>query len=346
MIIREVKLNEKPFFNQAVVHPLQSWEWGEFREESGLDLVRIGQFEEQKLINAFSISFHKVPKFDYTIAYIPKSILPNEEMFQALRDLGKVKKTIFFKLEPNVFEPEANERKEILEKARKIMFDNGCRYGKALFTKYSFILDLSKSEEELMAQMKQKTRYNVKVAEKNGVVVTEDNSDEALADYLRLTFEETTVRQGFYAHNREYHKRMFKKMHEAGIAHLFKAVYNGETLVTWIVFTFGDVLYYPYGASSSKFRNLMASNLMMWEVIKYGKKMGLKYFDMWGSLGPEASKRDSWYGFHKFKEGYSPTLCEFAGTFDLVLDEGKYNLYQKAEKWRWKVLKLKSMLGL
>ena len=88
----------------------------------------------------------------------------------------------------------------------------------------------------------------------------------------------------------------------------------------------------------------MASNLMMWEAIKLGKKHGCKMFDMWGSMGPEPDQRDPWYGFHRFKQGYGGQLTEFVGTYDLVVNKLPYRIYTLADKLRWMGLKLLAKL--
>ena len=88
----------------------------------------------------------------------------------------------------------------------------------------------------------------------------------------------------------------------------------------------------------------MASNLMMWEAIRFGKKNGAKMFDMWGALGPNPNPKDPWYGFHRFKEGYGAKLTESIGTYDLVINPYLYPLYNLADRLRWVFLKLKSYL--
>ena len=85
----------------------------------------------------------------------------------------------------------------------------------------------------------------------------------------------------------------------------------------------------------------MASNLVMWEAVLFGKKLGLKKFDMWGALGPNPSKNDSWYGFHRFKEGYGAKLTEFVGSFDLVINPMLYGIYKILDKVRWLFLRIK-----
>jgi lipid II:glycine glycyltransferase (peptidoglycan interpeptide bridge formation enzyme) len=178
------------------------------------------------------------------------------------------------------------------------------------------------------------------------VKIAEDNSDKTFEEYLRLT-KETTTRQNFYAHSEKYHRLMWETLKTENTntnelsAHLLKATYNGEVLVAWIVFVLGDTLYYPYGASSSNHREVMASNLMMWEAIKFGKKLGLRKFDMWGALGPVPDTKDPWYGFHRFKEGYGPKLTEFVGSYDFVINKKMYLVYKLLNRIRWIILRLK-----
>jgi lipid II:glycine glycyltransferase (peptidoglycan interpeptide bridge formation enzyme) len=296
-----------------ITHPLQTPAWGEFRSAMGIDVVRL---------NGWQLTFHKIPYTPWTIGYFPKGPKPTKKMTDELLVLGKQKNAIFIQLEPNT--------------TAKVQLRPSHH---PLFTKYTFILDLTKSEDELTASMHPKTRYNIKVAQKHNVIVQEDNSPEAFKEYLRLT-EETTQRQGFFAHNTNYHKTMWDSMHSAGIAHLFTATHEGEVLSAWIVFVWGDTVYYPYGSSGRNHREVMAPTLLLWEIAKWAKKKGLKHFDLWGAMGPEPDTTDPWYGFHRFKQGFTPQLVEFAGSYDLVLKPFHYWLYTLADTIRWKLLKL------
>ncbi len=327
---------ESTLLNTIASHPLQSFEWGEFRKKSGLKVIRR---------YAFQLTIHKIPYTPWTIGYVPKGLNVTREMISELKKIGKMEKCIFIQLEPNV---------EIENCKLKIENLDLLPAAHPLFTKYTFILDLTKSEEELLKKMHPKTRYNIRIAEKHGVIVKEDNSDEAFEKYLQLT-KETTNRQGFYSHSENYHRLMWNtlKPHNGTwkmtndksnelTAHLLIAKYNEQTLVAWIVFVFKDTLYYPYGASSSKHREVMASNLMMWEAIKFGKKLGLKKFDLWGALGPNPDPKDPWYGFHRFKQGYGPELVEFVGNYDLIINPILYEFYKVADKLRWLLLTTKN----
>lgn len=327
-------------------HPLQSNEWGDFREKTGVKVVR-SRFGGQ-------LTIHPIPHTSWNIGYFPKGPMPTKEIIEELVEIGKKESCIFIQLEPAVVTSEVTEWAPRRWNLRPSAHP--------LFTKYTFQLDLTKSEEELLKSMHSKTRYNIRVAEKHEVKVSEDNSDEAFKIYLKLT-RETTARQKFYAHTEQYHKLMWQALgirnKESGIrgknhnskfiihdsnrltAHLLLAKYKNEPLVAWILFVFKDTLYYPYGASSDKHREVMASNLMMWEAIKFGKKLGLKTFDMWGALGPDPDPKDPWYGFHRFKLGYGPKHVEFVGSYNLVIKPFLYQFYVVADNLRWLYLRLK-----
>lgn len=303
---------------------MQSSEWGEFRKLTGIKVVREGDIQ---------VTIHKIPYTAWNVGYAPKGPMPTVEQAKILSKIARENKCIFIKCEPKVEKNiESNEQVETLKKL-------GFVVGRSLFTKHNFVLDVTPSEEELRASFKQKTRYNIKVAEKRGVSVAIDDSEQAFAKYLSLT-EETTKRQGFYAHSREYHNKMWSVLHKADIAHLLVAKYNDEIITTWVLFKFGDTLYYPYGASTREHREVMANNLVMWEAIKLAKKWGCKYLDMWGALGPDADPNDPWYGFHTFKSGYGARAVEYIGTWDYVAKPGLYKVYRLVEDIRWKLLRL------
>jgi len=342
------EVNSKNSYNSIVNHPIQCFEWGEFRKKTGVKVVREGLFKDGKIIDGFTLTIHKVPYSPYFIGYLPKGNLPKKDILEELYRIGKRENCVYIQLEPNI------QSNNFFDIKKEFSFYEGTIKPSfhPLFTKYTFILNLDKSDDSMFSAMHAKTRYNIKVAQKHGVKIIEDNSDEAFNKYLKLT-EETTKRQNFYAHSKKYHRLMwetFKNMNnDAGnnlSPHLFSAKYNGQTLVAWMVFVFKDTIYYPYGASTNEHRNVMASNLMMWEVIKFGKKLGLKKFDMWGALKPNPDHKDPWYGFHKFKEGYGPELIEFVGSYDLIINEKVYNLLKVADKIRWPLLRFVKKISL
>ncbi len=305
--------------DKIATHPLQTTAWAEFRKKWGNEIL-----ETKYGI----LTLHKLPFTSYKIGIFEKGPAPTKGMIINLKKIGKENNLIFIKLEPNCLK--TNKLVELMKK-------EGATLGRRLFTPTTFWIDLTPSEEDLMKSFTSKTRYNIRLSEKKGVKVREDNSDMAFKKYLDLT-RETTQRQGFYAHTEKYHKLMWDILHKANIAHLMTATYQGKIITTWILFTWKDFLYYPYGASTEANKEVMANNLMMWEAIKFGKKLGLSTFDLWG--------REEGKGFTKFKEGYSPRVVEFLGTWDLVINKPIYKIYRIAETLRWKLLKFTARFGL
>lgn len=312
--------------DKIAMHPLQTSAWAEFRREWGNEVL-----ETKYGI----ITTHKIPLTSYKIGIFEKGPAPTKAMLKDLKKLGKENNLIFIKVEPNRIKS---------DQLVKLVQSGGAVPGKTLFTPTTFQIDLTKSEDELLKSFHPKTRYNIRLAEKNGVTVKEDDSETAFERYLELT-KETVERQGFFAHSARYHRLMWERLHthmiknsKGPIAHLLTATYQGEIITTWILFKWKDFLYYPYGASTEEHKNVMANNLMMWEAIKLGKKLGLKTFDLWG--------REEGKGFTKFKEGYNPKVIEFLGTWDLVINKHLYRVYKLAEYVRWPMMKFGARFGL
>ena len=336
----------KKDYNKLVTHPLQSYEWGEFREKEHIKVIRRGFENDNNLTTGFQLTIHPIPKTKYTIGYLPKGEMPTIELLEELRKIGKEENCIFIQLEPNVTTKQIENSKQ---KMKNLSLQPAAH---PLFTKFTFILDLTKDEEELLASMHPKARYNIKVAKRHTVQIQEDDSMKAFEAYWKLT-EETTKRQGFYAHTKQYHLQQWltlphtiatdgkKQTTNQLTSHLFTATYEGKILTTLLFFVFQDTLYYPYGASSNDHRNVMHSNLAMWEGILFGKKLGLKKFDMWGALGHEPDPKDPWYGFHDFKRKFGPEHVEFIGSYDLVISPAMYQAYKVADKLRWLYLRMK-----
>lgn len=329
MDLRSINNDQKEIYNKHVTHVMQSWEWGEFRKSLGTKLLRYGLFKNNKLQKAFQLTFHQIPLTSYFVGYLPKGPLPDQDLAKSLEQIGREQNCAFIKLEPDIL----NENK--LYKVHPSFQISP----KPLFTKHNFILDLTQSEEELLKNMHPKTRYNIRLAEKKGIKVEERTDEIAFKIYLKLYFE-TTQRQGYHGHSEFYHQKVWETLKNAGMARLLIGFFHKKPLTAWMLLSFKDILYYPYGGSSNEHREFMHSNLVAWEAIKLGKKLGLKKFDMWGALGPDASPNDPWQGFHRFKAGFGGKLVEYIGTFDIVFNPALYFAFTFFDK----NIKLKSTL--
>lgn len=323
---------DQELYNSVAPHPLQSWEWGEARKKMGIRVIRIGEYNHDVLKNVFQVTFHKIPKTPFTIGYLPRSTFPNKDVLHFLQKEGHRQNCIFIKVEPYVVKGQPSQP----------YHPHLVKSPHPLFPKWTQILDLTLSEGELLKRLKPKTRYNIGIAQKKGVQIREMTSDEGFNIFSGLFFD-TASRQKYYGHNREYHKIIFDSL-KGKMAHILVALFraNGKLipLACYEVFTFNDVLYYPYGGSSVDYRNVMAPNLLMWEAILFGKRNGCTKFDMWGSLPADYDPSDPWSGFTRFKQGYGTEFVEFVSGRDLIISQPLYKLYNVAHTLRKKILRM------
>lgn len=304
---------DRQTFNTLAPHPLQSWQWGDARKHMGIEVVRIGEFEKNKLKEVFQLTIHQLPFTNYQIGYLPRSIFPSEKVLEYLYEYARRNKIIFVKIEPYVSKSQKNFKYQITKSKHP------------LFPEWTQILDLTKSEEELLKNMHHKTRYNIKLAQKKGVIVKEMSDKEGFEIFSKLYFE-TCKRQQYYGHTPTYHQIVWESLKDS-IAHILIAFYNNTPIAAYELFHFRDILYYPYGGTSLEYRNVMAPNLLMWEAIRFGKNLRATRFDMWGSLEPGYDQNHQWSGFTRFKEGYNGSFTQMAGSYDLVIHPTLYSIY-------------------
>lgn len=319
-------------YNSKANHPLQAWEWGEARQELGLEIVRVGEFSGEELAHVYQLSLHPVPKTAYRIGYIPRSKYPTKEALEFFLDYGRKNNLIFIKFEPD----EKKDEKTLALNSKFPVRESPHQ----LFPDWTQVLDISKSEDELLKNMKSKTRYNVRLAEKKGVVIKEQSDEKGFKIFSRLYFE-TCKRQKYFGHDLHFHQTIWNRL-KNDISHILIAYYENTPLAAYELFYFNKKFYYTYGGTSSEYRNLMGANLLMWEAIKLGKTLGAESFDMWGSLPPDYDPNHPWSGFTRFKEGYGTQFMEMAGSYDLVIQPLLYPVYNVLYKARNFILTLKA----
>lgn len=332
MDIRILDTYDAAQWNAVAPHPMVSWEWGEARKQMGIDVLRLGEFEGDNLKSVFQVTFHPIPHTNMTVGYMPRTQIPSKLVLDEVQREANKRKAIFIKMEPYV-------RKDSVEGDGA--FEKFCFLttpsSHPMFPQWTQMLDLTKSEEELAAAMKSKWRYNMGLAERKAVVVREMTNDEGFEHFAKLYFE-TTGRQDYSGHTRHYHKVIFDTL-KGSMSHILIAFYNNVPLSAYHLLLFNGILYYPYGGSAIIHRDVMASNLLMWEAIRFGKNHGAHTFDMWGSLGPDYDRNaGGWAGFSRFKEGYGTEFVEFIGSYDYVLSPVLYRVYNVADVIRKKFL--------
>lgn len=200
------------------------------------------------------------------------------------------------------------------------------------------VIDISKPEEQLLSEMKPKTRYNIRIAQKKKVEIIESSGQQVndyIDEFVRLV-RITSARDKIVSHPAEHYRKMFEVLN-SDIISLYSAQYGGNIIAANIVIFFGDTAIYLHGASDNKYRNVMAPYLLQWQAILDAKKQGIKFYDFGGirmsDLGPVTSDK-SWAGITRFKIGFSPKTepVIFPGSYDIVLNPARYNLYRIIQK--------------
>lgn len=286
---------------------LQSWEWGEFQKSVGETVRRETHEEAGEVVGVAQWIDRKVSLFG-AYSFCPKG------------PIGKVpfvSDKIFVRIEPS-------DRAHLLHATKSIDVNPA----------HTLITDLRQSEEELLAGMHEKTRYNIRVAERHGVQV--DLHHGSFDDVWPL-FSQTSQRGDFRLHTKSYYQKMLQTTHNEMIVFCAIAQKSGTVLAATIMVDFGDTRTYLHGASSHEHRNLMAPALLHWELMKDAKARGLKFYDWWG-VAPESSPpagggarrggRHPWAGISRFKRGFGGEEVVSPGTNDIVLKPSRYRLYQ------------------
>lgn len=259
------------------------------------------------MIGSCRIYIHKIPFLPFTIAYLPK---PEKiENLEEIKKACRKENAIYLKIEP-------------------VSGQGGT--GKPILPQHTIYIDLTKSEEELLKEMHEKTRYNVRLAEKKGVVVKQNNDIETFIKLLT----ETENRQGFYSHYPNYYRKLFEILKPI----ILTAFVNEVSVATIMLFKHNDFLYYPYGGSDPKYKEYMAPSLLHWEAIKLGKKIGCKTYDLWGSYKNVKNESDAWWGIYRFKSGFGGTEIDFPSAIDIPLSP-LYPLFSLFDSLRWALLK-------
>jgi lipid II:glycine glycyltransferase (peptidoglycan interpeptide bridge formation enzyme) len=338
-------IENKEMWNEACGNNLlQAWEWGEFQEKLGKKVWRIGIFEvshngKQEKADLKAIALGTLIKTKLrTHIYISNGpVFAQGEGFPAIemyfqqilgyfKALALRENANFLRFDP-LFTP-SPESFELLKSLKTV------KSGTHIQAECTWILDLQATEEELLKGMKKDNRYEIKKAQKEGVIIEKSNKVEDFERFWNL-FEDTFKRQGFVPNTKEYYQDQFVTFSNSGKANLFFAKNKEDKdVASAIIFNQGDTAFYLHAASAdSKVLELhFAPKLLLWEAILNAKKEGITQFDFFG-IAKSDSPKDPWYGFTHFKKGFGGFKEEHISAYDFPLTP-KYWLVQLIELTR------------
>jgi lipid II:glycine glycyltransferase (peptidoglycan interpeptide bridge formation enzyme) len=188
------------------------------------------------------------------------------------------------------------------------------------------LIDLSASEEEMLRRMKQKTRYNVRLAEKKGVTVR--LGTQAELPLLCRMYAETSVRDGFVIRDENYYQTVWEAFMRSSAPNTepLIAEVDGEPVAALFLFRFAGRAYYVYGMSRQAHREKMPNHLLQWEAMKRAKGHGCTVYDLWGAPD-EFNETDSLWGVFQFKQGLGGQVVRTLGAWDFVSRPFWYKMY-------------------
>jgi lipid II:glycine glycyltransferase (peptidoglycan interpeptide bridge formation enzyme) len=255
-----------------------------------------------------------------------------QALLKALAELARQRGALFLKIDPDVYyaedAPPFSPRPACAAQTARSLLDSRWRFSsEQIQFRNTVLLDLGRSEDDLLAAMKQKTRYNVRLAGRRGVTVRLGS----MADLLTLyqLYEETSRRDKFIIRPPAYYADAWGSFLEVGLAHLFLAEVEGAPVAGLVLYTFGPTAWYMYGASSDRHRQSMPNHLLQWEAVRWAKEAGCTLYDMWGAPDRQ-HKSDPMWGVYQFKLGLGGELARGLGAWDLPTHPLAYWLYRNA----------------
>jgi len=304
-------------------HLLQLGEWGELKKNFGWKSVRI-IFDSQ---TGAQILFRHLP-LGLTIGYLPKPVMGDKlketcnEFWKEVDSVCKRNKTIFLKLEPDAWSKEF-----ILHPSSFILSRHNIQPPRTI------VIPIDGSEETILAKMKPKCRYNIRLAEKKGITVRAWDDIPAFHEMMTVT----GGRDNFGVHSLEYYQRAYELFNPKGTCELLVAEYEGKPLASLMVFAKGNRAWYVYGASNDHERNRMPTYLLQWQAIRWAKARGCEEYDLWGvpdeneeTLEAEfESRHDGLWGVYRFKRGFGGEVKRAAQALDRVYNPLLYWLYTR-----------------
>ncbi|MCP4231749.1 MAG: peptidoglycan bridge formation glycyltransferase FemA/FemB family protein [bacterium] len=184
---------------------------------------------------------------------------------------------------------------------------------KGVQPKQTLSIDLTRGEDELLAGMKGRTRYNARLSAKKGVDIRNGNDEEELGRFYEL-LERTSKRKHFLVHNRAYYDRMLELFRDN--IRIFQAEYDNMILSGVFLLTFGKYAYYSYGASRREHGNTKSTQGLQWAAIRWAKENGFEVYDFWG-IPDDPDKSHPLYGVYQFKLGFGGEIEKYVGAYDM-----------------------------
>ena len=335
MNVRLATNQDKERWNEVVTNSpqgsfMQSWEWGEMQLSFGLPVWRLIVEDDDAWAGVALVIERKV-LFGRCWLYVPQGPLYGSEprvwrlVNDKLRELGASQKAIFVRCDPIITQENGND---------VLLLQSGwLKSEREVQPRHTLMVDLTQSEDQLLEQMRQKTRYNIRLAQRKGVTVRFSQAKGDVENFLELT-REVESRGLFRYHPAHYYRTMLEVLGPHGLLEIGVAEMEGTVLAVHLLLKFGKRVTYGHGASLAGKRELMGPHLLQWESIKRAKEQGYLTYDFFGVAADQSDSDHPWAGITRFKLGFGGKRADYIGAYDLVLDQTLYAIYNMARRMR------------
>lgn len=335
-------ITERASWNRALLtlpapHLLQSWEWGAGKAQTGWAAHRLlwQSAETGAVTAAASLLLRRLSRLPWGVAYVPKGPVLDwndpaavELALAGIETAARQRRAIFVKIDPDL-DPTSPAGQQLVDALRRRGWQPSAEQ---IQFRNTALLDLAAGEEALLAGMKPKWRYNIRLAERRGVTVRIGSPADLAAFYA--LYAETGARDGFIVRPFEYYHQTWLSFmqpadQDAPWASLLLAEVEGDAVAGLMLFGFGATAWYLYGASSERQRSLMPNHLLQWQAMRLAIARGCATYDLWGA--PDVlEESDALWGVWRFKEGFGARFAPHIGAWDYPVNRLLYNLYSDA----------------
>ncbi|MGE5397562.1 MAG: lipid II:glycine glycyltransferase FemX [Chitinophagales bacterium] len=330
---------EEEYERFVVSHPkghiLQTTAWGEVKRGMGWIPLKVAIFEDGQIKGSMQLLKRKIPLpiLNRSILYSPRGPVIDindtrllDQLLTGVKSVAHDHRAIFLKIDPDV--PHDNKPFENYLLSRHFKRTQTAEGFEGVQPTYVFRLNIEPEEEQLLAAMSNKTRYNLRLAEKKGVKIRHGREIQDLKKFY-VVLQETAKRDRFLIRGYEYFEMIWIHLAQNGLAQLFLAEYEGEIIAGSLAFILGDKAWYIYGASGNSHRNVMPNYFLQWAMIRWAKENGCKIYDFRG-VSSDISEDNPLYGLYRFKKGFGGEFTQFIGEWDLVYNPFFYWLWTRA----------------
>lgn len=306
-------------------HILQSWAWGETKAQTGWRARRLAWRQGERPVAAAALLIRRLAaRLPIAVAYAPKGPLLDwadaplaEAVLERIETEARRAGAIFVKIDPDVRADSPAGEAVVAALTRR-----GWRFsGEQIQYRNTVISDLAPAEDDLLAAMKPKWRYNIRLAERKGVVVRAGTATDLPAFYAM--YAETGGRDGFLVRPFSYYRAIWARFLADGLGHILLAEVAGEPVAGLFLFRFGPTAWYFYGASTSQGRDLMPNHALQWAAMRWAKTAGCTRYDWWGA--PDVlDESDPMWGVYRFKQGFGGEFTSWIGAWDYPTNRATY----------------------